>query len=82
MHIEDTWYRRTALSDMLLPDGKETFVLCRSAERREKEKAIHERFTGRIESGLTKLNYELRHARNKGDKATIERCIGWLQGRN
>ncbi|MBM3321621.1 MAG: IS1634 family transposase [Candidatus Eisenbacteria bacterium] len=34
------------------PDGKETFLLCRSAERREKEKAMHERFAARIEAGL------------------------------
>jgi len=33
------------------PDGQETFVLCRSADRREKEKAIHERFAERIEAG-------------------------------
>jgi hypothetical protein len=33
------------------PDGKETFVLCRSAERREKEQAIHARFAQRIEPG-------------------------------
>jgi transposase len=31
------------------PDGKETFVLCRSVERREKEQAMHARFAQRIE---------------------------------
>src|SRR5207247_5350330 len=34
------------------PDGTETFVLCRSNERIEKEKAIHPRFSERIEEGL------------------------------
>src|SRR5438876_849139 len=34
------------------PDGVETFVLIRSVERREKERAMHERFTRRIEDGL------------------------------
>ena len=34
------------------PDGTETFILCRSADRREKEKAMHERFLQRIEEGL------------------------------
>jgi hypothetical protein len=33
------------------PEGKETFLLCRSAERREKELAMHERFILRIEVG-------------------------------
>ena len=30
------------------PDGEETFILCRSKERAQKEKAIHERFEKRI----------------------------------
>jgi transposase len=38
------------------PDGgTETFILCRSAARREKEKAMHEKFAQRIEAGLTGL---------------------------
>ena len=36
------------------PDGgTETFILCRSTDRRrEKEKAMHEKFEKRIEEGL------------------------------
>lgn len=38
------------------PDGgTETFILCRSVARREKEKAMHEKFEKRIEDGLTSL---------------------------
>ena len=37
------------------PDGSETFLLCRSRERREKERAMHERFVTRIEAGLDRL---------------------------
>jgi transposase len=38
------------------PDGAgETFVLCRSADRRQKELAMVGRFAGRIEAGLEKL---------------------------
>ena len=38
------------------PDGgTETFILCRSAARREKEKAMHEKFGQRIEEGLAAL---------------------------
>ena len=36
----------------LAPAAEEVFILCRSAERQEKEKAIHERFERRIEEGL------------------------------
>lgn len=42
----------------LCPDpdgGAETFILCRSAARREKERAMHERFEKRIEEGLASL---------------------------
>ena len=35
--------------------GEETFLLCRSAERIEKERAMHERFSQRIEAGLQSL---------------------------
>jgi len=38
------------------PDGgSETFILCRSAARRQKEQAMHERFEKRIEEGLASL---------------------------
>jgi transposase len=37
------------------PGGDETFILTRSADRREKEKAMHERFIARLEAGLQKL---------------------------
>ena len=44
------------------PDGEETFILARSAERREKEKAIHERFVRRMEEGLQQLQRRWRAA--------------------
>jgi hypothetical protein len=37
------------------PDGSETFVLTRSADRRLKEEAMHQRFLERLEAGLQKL---------------------------
>lgn len=37
------------------PDGSETFILCRSAERREKEKAMRARAAERLEEGLRHL---------------------------
>jgi len=64
------------------PNGQETLVLCRSADRREKEKAIHERFAERIEAGLSKLDKELKRARKKRDRAVVERRIGRLLGKN
>jgi transposase len=37
------------------PDGEETFILCRSAARREKEQAMRERAAARLEAGLQHL---------------------------
>ena len=64
------------------PDGSESFVLVRSAERREKERAMHARFGERIETALARLNRRLERARNPMDRGTTERQIGRLLGRN
>ncbi len=37
------------------PDGTEAFILCRSMDRRQKERAMRERFSERIEKSLTSL---------------------------
>ena len=37
------------------PNGAEVFILCRSAQRREKERAMHDRFETKIEEGLKKI---------------------------
>jgi transposase len=62
------------------PDDKEVFILCRSKDRAEKEKAMHDRFEKRIEDGLRqmaegceKLKYKVK---------VIERRIGKLLGKN
>lgn len=63
------------------PDGEETFILARSAERREKEKAIHERFQQRMEEGLQKLKAAMESGRLR-DESTAHRRLGRLQGKN
>jgi transposase len=64
------------------PDGRETFVLVRSIERREKEHAMHARFCRRIEDGLTKLAQRLVRARRPLDRGRLERQVGRLLERN
>ena len=64
------------------PEGTETFVLCRSKERRKKEKAMHEKFAKRIEAGLQKLARRLDRARKRPNRTQVERQIGRLLGRN
>lgn len=62
------------------PDGEETFILARSTDRREKEKAMHERFLGRMEAGLLKLQAAAESGRLK-DVNLAHRRLGRLQQR-
>ena len=62
------------------PDGRETFILCRSTDRREKEKAMHERFAKRIREGLEKIVKACQ--RRKQDPLTIAQRVGRLKGLN
>ena len=64
------------------PDGNETFVLCRSVERREKEKSMHRRFAAAIEEGLTSLGRRLENSRSPIERGPVERQIGRLLQRN
>lgn len=64
------------------PDGSETFLLCRSASRVEKEKAMHERFSKRIEEGLQSLARRIEKSQSALDRGKIERQIGRLLERN
>ena len=64
------------------PDGNETFVLVRSADRRAKEQAMHARFCERIETALVRLAGRLERARSPVDRGATERQIGRLLGRN
>jgi hypothetical protein len=52
---EEGWTAAQANVEVKLvpsPDGQETFILARSADRRAKELAMHERFITRMEAGL------------------------------
>jgi len=64
------------------PDGAETFLLCRSASRLEKERAMHSRFAQRIEEGLNSLARRIAKAKRPLDRGVLERQIGRLLGRN
>jgi transposase len=64
------------------PEGHETFLLCRSADRRAKEKAMHERFAKRIEARLESLGRRLERSRRRLDREAIGRQIGRILGQN
>ena len=62
------------------PDGAETFILCRSADRRAKEHAMHERFEKRIAEGLTRIQASC--LKQHHDALIIARRVGRLLGQN
>ncbi len=65
------------------PDGEaETFILCRSKDRLEKEKAMHARFSARIAQALAKLKARIAKSRKRLNRDTINRQIGRILQRN
>jgi transposase len=64
------------------PEGSETFLLCRSASRLEKEKAMHGRFSRHIEEGLDSLARRIAKSKRALDRGVLERQIGRLLQKN
>src|ERR1700746_2798372 len=51
------------------PETDETVILCRSADRRSKEKAMHDRFSRRIEAALDRLAARIARSKKRLDPA-------------
>lgn len=64
------------------PNGEEVFILCRSNDRAQKEKAIHEKFSLRIQTALQKLKERILKSQKRLCKDSINRQIGRLLQRN
>ncbi len=83
--LEQNWEKVQPGVDVKLcrsPEGtEETFVLCRSAGRKEKENAILNRFVNSLETRLLKLAGQAQAGKAK-DRQKVERRIGRLLERN
>jgi len=83
--LEQNWEKVQPGVDVKLcrsPEGtEETFVLCRSAGRKEKENAILNRFVNSLETRLLKLSGQAQAGKAK-DRQKVERRIGRLLERN
>jgi transposase len=64
------------------PDTNETVILCRSADRRSKEKAMHDKFSARIEAALQRLAARVVRAKKPLDPAKVNRQIGRILQQN
>jgi len=63
-----------------MPGGEETYVLCRTTARREKEKAIRSRFSAQMEKALGGLAQRVATGKLK-DRGKIERRLGRIEAR-
>jgi transposase len=63
-------------------DTGETMILCRSADRRDKERAMHDKFGRRIELALASLDARIAGARKRLDATQVNRQIGRILQRN
>ncbi len=64
------------------PETDETVILCRSADRRSKEHAMHDKFSRRIEQALERLSARLARAKKPRDAARVNRQIGRILQQN
>jgi transposase len=61
------------------PDGSEdTFILCRSADRRQKEAAIHDRFEKRMEERLARIQVSVETGRLR-NRDVLQQRLGRLK---
>ena len=66
---------------VVIPQGEETYILCRTAGRKEKEKAIRHRFSNSMEKALRGLEKTIAAGRLK-DRNKMERRLGKIQARH
>src|SRR5712691_1256725 len=64
------------------PETEETVILCRSADRRSKERAMHDKFSRRIEEALARLAARMARSKKRVDPAMVNRQIGRLLQQN
>jgi transposase len=64
-----------------IAEGEETYILCRTSGRKEKEKAIRNRFSNSMETALKGLEKTIVMGRLK-DRNKMERRLGKIQARH
>jgi transposase len=64
------------------PETGDTVVLCRSADRRNKERAMHDKFSRRIEVALERLAARIARSKRRLDREQVNRQIGRVLQQN
>jgi transposase len=79
--LKDDWTQvrpEVEVKKVAIPQGEETYILCRTRGRKEKEKAIRNRFSTRMEDALRRLAKTIQTGRLK-DRNKMERRLGRIQ---
>jgi transposase len=79
--LKDDWKQvrpEVEVKQAKLPQSEETYILCRTTGRKEKEKAIRQRFSNRMEDALSRLSKAITTGRLK-DRNKMERRLGRIQ---
>jgi len=79
--LQDDWVQvrpEVEVKKAAIPQGEETYILCRTRGRKEKEKAIRKRFSGRMEDALKRLAKTIEAGRLR-DRHKMERRLGRIQ---
>ena len=82
--LKEDWTRvrpEVEVKKVAIPQGEETYILCRTAGRKEKEKAIRSRFSNRMETALQGLEKAIVTGQLK-DRNKMERRLGKIQARH
>src|SRR5580693_6739529 len=82
--LKDDWTQVRAdveVKQIAIPQGTETYILCRTGGRKEKEKAIRKRFSLSMEKALQALEKSIARGRLK-DRYKMERRLGRIQARH
>ena len=82
--LKEDWTRvrpEVEVKKVAIPGGEETYILCRTTGRKEKEKAIRGRFSNSMEKALQSLQKTIVEGRLK-DRNKMERRLGKIQARN
>jgi transposase len=82
--LKDDWTRvrpEVEVKKVAIAPGEETYILCRTAGRKEKEKAIRKRFSSSMEKTLKALETAIALGRLK-DRNKMERRLGKIQARH
>ena len=82
--LQEDWTQvrpEVEIKKVAIPQGEETYILCRTSGRKEKEKAIRSRFSNSMETALKGLEKTIATGRLK-DRNKMERRLGKIQARH